>query len=176
MYKSAIKLFLLLVTVLVTQAPVTAFAENVSEYKIKAGFIFNFAKFTKWPDKSDDLKICIFGKDPFGETIDSLDGKRSNGRTIKIIRTKKIDEIKTCHIAFLNIIPPERHLFERALKKIRDTHVLTVADAANVTDFGVMIGMRVSNDKIAFDVNHTVAQASNLEISAKLLRLASEVN
>ena len=151
-------------------------AANVSEYKIKAGFIYNFAKFTKWPDESDELKICIFGIDPFGNTIDSLNGRQSNGRTIKIIRTKNIDEIKTCHIAFLNIIPPERHLFERALKKIRGTHVLTVADAANVTDFGVMIGMRISNDKIAFDVNHTVAQASNLEISAKLLRLASQVN
>lgn len=166
----------MLVTVLVTQAPVTASAENVSEYTIKAGFIYNFAKFTKWPDESEDLKICIFGKDPFGNTINSLNGRQSNGRTIKIIRTKKIDEIKNCHIAFLNIIPPERHLFERALKKIKGTNVLTIADAANVTDFGVIIGMRIDNDKIAFDVNHTVAQASNLEISAKLLRLASQVN
>ncbi len=176
MHKATIKLFLLLVTVLVTQAPVTASAENVSEYTIKAGFIYNFAKFTKWPDESEDLKICIFGKDPFGNTINSLNGRQSNGRTIKIIRTKKIDEIKNCHIAFLNIIPPERHLFERALKKIKGTNVLTIADAANVTDFGVIIGMRIDNDKIAFDVNHTVAQASNLEISAKLLRLASQVN
>jgi len=166
----------LLVTVLVTQAPVAVSAENVSEYKIKAGFIYNFAKFTKWPDESDDLKICIYGKDPFGNTIDNLDGKKSGGRTIRVFRTKNIDEIKTCHIAFLNIIPPERHLFERALKKINGMHVLTVADAENVTDFGVMIGLRISNDKIAFDVNHTVAQASNLEISAKLLRLASQVN
>lgn len=176
MHKDTIKLFLLLVTILVTQTPVAASAENVSEYKIKAGFIYNFAKFTKWPDESDDLKICIYGKDPFGNTIDSLDGKQSSDRVIKIFRTKNIDEIKTCHIAFLNIIPPERHLFERALQKIKGTHVLTVADAANVTEFGVIIGMRINNDKIAFDVNHTVAQASNLEISAKLLRLASEVN
>jgi len=176
LHKDTIKLFLLLVTILVTQTPVAASAENVSEYKIKAGFIYNFAKFTKWPDESDDLKICIYGKDPFGNTIDSLDGKQSSDRVIKIFRTKNIDEIKTCHIAFLNIIPPERHLFERALQKIKGTHVLTVADAANVTEFGVIIGMRINNDKIAFDVNHTVAQASNLEISAKLLRLASEVN
>ncbi len=167
---------LLLVTILVTQAPVVAIADNVSEYTIKAGFIYNFAKFTQWPDKSGELKVCIFGKDPFGRNIDKINGKKSNGRTIRIVRTKRIDEVRTCHIAFLNIIPPERYLFERALKKIHGAHVLTVSDAANVTEFGVMIGLSINDDKVAFDVNHTMALASDLEISAKLLRLAREVN
>ncbi|MBT8119646.1 MAG: YfiR family protein [Gammaproteobacteria bacterium] len=171
-----IKNLLLLYAILVAQMPVVAVADNVSEYTIKAGFIYNFAKFTQWPDKSDELKICIFGKDPFGKNIDKIDGKISNGRTIRVIRTQKIDEVRSCHIAFLNIIPPERYLFERALKKIDGTHVLTVSDARNVTEFGVMIGLSINDDKIAFDVNHTMALASDLEISAKLLRLAREVN
>jgi hypothetical protein len=167
---------LLPVAILVTQMPVAAVADNISEYTIKAGFIYNFAKFTQWPDKSDELKVCIFGKDPFGNNIDKISGKVSNGRTIRVIRTQKIDEVRSCHIAFLNIIPPERYLFERVLKKIHGAHVLTVSDARNVTEFGVMIGLSIDDDKIAFDVNHTVALASNLEISAKLLRLAREVN
>lgn len=176
MYKKTIKHLLLLVTILVSQVPAAVFAENVSEYTIKAGFIYNFAKFTQWPDKSGELKVCIFGKDPFGNKIDSIDGKVSNGRTIRVVRTRRIDEVRTCHIVFLNIIPPERYLFERALKKIDGAHVLTVSDAENVTEFGVMIGLSINDDKVAFDVNHTMALASNLEISAKLLRLAREVN
>lgn len=176
MYKISIKRLLMLVAILVAQAPVPTFAENISEYTIKAGFIYNFAKFTQWPDDTQELKICIYGKDPFGRNIDSLNGKISNGRTITVVRTKLIDEVRTCHIAFLNIIPPDRYLFERALKKISGSHVLTISDAPYVTDFGVMIGMRINDDKIAFDVNHTVAQASKLEISAKLLKLAGEVN
>lgn len=166
----------MLVAILAAQAPVPTFAENISEYTIKAGFIYNFAKFTQWPDDAQELKICIYGKDPFGSNIDSLNGKKSNGRTIRVVRTNLIDEVRTCHIAFLNIIPPDRYLFERALNKIRGSHVLTISDAPYVTEFGVMIGMRINDDKIAFDVNHTVAQASNLEISAKLLKLAGEVN
>ena len=176
MYKISIKQLLMLVAILAAQAPVISFAQNISEYTIKAGFIYNFAKFTQWPDDSDELKICVYGKDPFGTDIDRLNGKESNGRTIRIFRTKRIDEIRTCHIAFLNIIPPERHLFERALKKIKGSHVLTVSDAPKVTEFGVMIGLRINDDKIAFDVNHTVAKASDIEISSKLLRLAQEVN
>lgn len=176
MYRKTIKRLLLLAAILVAQAPVAAFAENISEYTIKAGFIYNFARFTQWPDDTGELKVCIYGRDPFGINIDKLNGKQSNGRTIKVVRTRLISEVRTCHIAFLNIIPPERHLFERALKKLDGSNVLTVSDADGVIDFGVMIGLRIDNDKVAFDINHTMAQASNIEISAKILRLAREVN
>lgn len=161
---------------LVSQIPALSLADNVSEYTIKAAFIYNFARFTEWPDESDELKVCIYGEDPFGSSIDILNGKQSNGRTIKVIRTRSIDEVKSCHIAFLNIIPPVRRLFARALQDIEGANVLTVSDAEGVIDFGVMIGLKLDNDKVAFDVNHTVAKASNIEISAKLLRLAKVVN
>lgn len=161
---------------LVSQIPALSLADNVSEYTIKAAFIYNFARFTEWPDESDELKVCIYGEDPFGSSIDILNGKQSNGRTIKVIRTRSIDEVKSCHIAFLNIIPPVRRLFARALQDIEGANVLTVSDAEDVIDFGVMIGLKLDNDKVAFDVNHTVAKASNIEISAKLLRLAKVVN
>ena len=161
---------------LVSQIPALSLADNVSEYTIKAAFIYNFARFTEWPDESDELKVCIYGEDPFGSSIDMLNGKQSNGRTIKVIRTRSIDEVKSCHIAFLNIIPPVRRLFARALQDIEGANVLTVSDAEGVIDFGVMIGLKLDNDKVAFDVNHTVAKASNIEISAKLLRLAKVVN
>lgn len=176
MFNIRYKLMLLLAISLASQMPVLSQANNISEYKIKAAFIYNFARFTQWPDDTNELKICVYGEDPFGSSIDSLNGKQSNDRTIKIVRTKLIEEVKSCHIAFLNIIPPERRLFVRALKEIQDTNVLTIADAANVIDFGVMIGLKINNDKVAFDVNHTIARASDIKISAKLLRLAQEVN
>jgi len=176
LYRISTRLLLLVMTMLVSQTPAVSFADNVSEYTIKAAFIYNFARFTQWPDDGDELRVCIYGKDPFGSAIDKLNGKKSNNRTIKIVRTRLIEEVKTCHIVFLNIIPPERYLFQQALKTIDGANVLTISDAANVTDYGVMIGLRIDNNKVAFEVNNTVAQESNLEISSKLLRLAREVN
>lgn len=161
---------------LVSVMPAISLADNVSEYTIKAAFIYNFARFTEWPDESDELRVCIYGEDPFGSTIDKLNGEQIKDRTIKVIRTRSIYDVKSCHIAFLNIIPPERRLFARALRDIEGASVLTISDAEGVIDFGVMIGLRIDNDKIAFDVNHTVAKASNIGISAKLLRLAKVVN
>ena len=176
MFNIRYKLILLLTISVVSLTPALSHANNVSEYTIKAAFIYNFARFTQWPDDTGELKICVYGEDPFGASIDSFNGKQSNGRTIKIVRTQLIEEVKSCHIAFLNIIPPERRLFVRALKEIKDTNVLTIADAAGVIDFGVMIGLKIDSDKVAFDVNHTVAKSSEIEISAKLLMLAQVVN
>lgn len=173
-----IKIFRVLLTLLVAMAlhmPALSYASNVPEYKIKAAFIYNFARFTQWQDGSGDLNICIYGKDPFDSYIDDLKGKKINNKTVKVIRTQIIEDVKFCHIAFLNIIPPEKHLFERALKKIDSANVLTIADADNVTQYGVMIGLVIENDKVGFKVNHTVAKASNLEISSQLLKLAKEV-
>lgn len=174
MYRFLNKALLLIAVTLASQMPAVSVADTVSEYTIKAAFIYNFARFTEWSGNSDEIKVCVYGKDPFGSSIDSLDGKIVKDKPIKIVRTQLIEDVKSCHIVFLNVIPPERRLFERALKIINGANVLTISDAANVVDFGVMIGMTIDNDKVAFEVNHTAAKAADLEISAKLLRLAKK--
>ena len=176
MFNNIYKLFVLPILSLASLSPTLSYADNISEHTVKAAFIYNFARFTQWPDDTDELKICIYGKDSFGSSIDKLNGKKVNDRAIRIIRTKKIEEVRSCHIAFLNIIPPEKRLFDRALANIEGYNILTISDADDVIDFGIMIGLKIDNNKVAFDVNHTVAKASGIEISAKLLRLANEVN
>ena len=175
MYKTTFKLLLAFLIILASQIATVSFASNISEYKIKAAFIYNFARFTQWPDDTNVFKICIYGENPFGSYIDNLNGKKINHEVVKIIHTRLIEEVKSCRIAFLNIMPPKQRLFERALDKIKGSHVLTVADAANVTRFGVMIGLQIENDKVGFEINNTAAKASELKISAQLLTLAKQV-
>ena len=61
-----------------------------SEYLIKAGFIYNFAKFVEWPpssfsDASAPLRICVLGRDPFGEELRNIImQKRVGGRTLEV--------------------------------------------------------------------------------------------
>lgn len=119
MVRYIFKLQFVFLVMLASQVPTLSFADNVSEYKIKVAFIYNFARFTEWPDDTSELKICVYGKDPFDSYLDSLSGKKVDDKTIKIIRTKIIEEVRSCNIVFLNIIPPEQYLFERALKKIK---------------------------------------------------------
>lgn len=175
MFKRLLKLILVLLVMSASQMPTLSLAGKVSEYKNKVAFIYNFARFTEWPDDNSELKICVYGKDPFDSYIDSLNGRKIDDKTIKIVRTPKIEEVRTCNIAFLNLISPERHLFELALKQIKGTRILTISDAADVVKFGVMIGLLIEDDKVGFVINHTLAKSAKLVISAQLLRLAKEV-
>ena len=52
------------------------------EYEVKAGFLFNFAKFIEWPANeaapNRSFTLGVLGSDPFGDTLDAMEGK--NGR------------------------------------------------------------------------------------------------
>src|ERR1700733_6570688 len=43
--------------------------ESIDEYRVKAAFLYNFAKFVEWPAHTgadDTFVICVLGRSPFG--------------------------------------------------------------------------------------------------------------
>ena len=49
---------------------------KVSEYQVKATYLYNFGRFVHWSPnatatKGDSFSICVLGQDPFGPTLDS---------------------------------------------------------------------------------------------------------
>src|SRR5438045_7114252 len=83
-------------------------SSDSSEYLIKAGFIYNFARLVEWPatafaQPDSPIVIGIWGTDPFGPVIDQvLDGKRVNGRGFVVKRLKSLNDLKDCHILFVS--------------------------------------------------------------------------
>src|SRR6267378_3023025 len=79
-------------------APET-FAQT-SESLIKAGFIYNFAKFVEWPSTSfaqpdSPIVIGILGTDPFGGIIDRIVAdKNISGRGFVVRRLKWAKDFK----------------------------------------------------------------------------------
>ena len=53
--------------------------------------------------------------------------------------------------------------------------MLTIADATGALDAGVGINMELRQSKIAFEVNLEAARSAQMNLSSKLLRLASRV-
>ncbi len=146
------------------------------EYKVKAVFIYNFIHFIDWPQSTyeysyDEFVIGIIGGDPFGTYIDeAVAGERIKSHRIKVQRYKSVEEIKKCHILFINTHDPEE------TKKILDftakRHILTVSDTPNFIRWGGMVRFFTVEDKIRLEINNTLARARELKISSKLLRVA----
>ena len=147
-----------------------------SEYQIKAAYLYNFAKFVEWPaevlaDPSLPLSICIFGKDPFGDALDTIRDKIVKGRKLVIRQYSGIEDLKECHIIFIS--PSEKKNLAGILEKIKDMHMLTVSDMEGFADRGGMITLNKAENKIRLEINLDAAQQSGLKVSSKLLKLAT---
>jgi hypothetical protein len=153
---------------------VTARADELPEYRLKAAFLFNFALFTEWPPEVGGIiNLCVDGTDPFGKEIDVLQGKAVGSRTIDVQRKHPGESLKGCQIVF--IAPSAIGRLPQVLESVRGLPVLTVADSVGAARRGAALNLAVGQNKVSFEVNLQAARAAGLNLSSKLLRLAAEV-
>lgn len=150
--------------------------EDNAEYKIKAGYLYNFTKFVIWPkDGSETFNICIFGQDPFGALIDPIEKRTAFSLPIKLFRFNTPSKTQRCHIVFISADKKD-DFFAKGALVIRDVDKsLSVGEGDTFADHGGMIGFVNRDGKIKLQVNLKALQQSGLTISAKLLEVAEIV-
>jgi hypothetical protein len=154
----------------------TAFAA-VPEYKTTAALIFKIGKFVRWPEDAftsadGTFRLCIVGRDDFGDSIDSLGGKTLQGRVIAISRLSDPQQSATeCHIVFIS--ESERDRVPEFLSSIARSPVLTISDIEGFASEGGMVGFATTATKVHFEINAAASKRARLEIGAQLLQLAT---
>jgi hypothetical protein len=118
-------------------------------------------------------QLLIFGRDPFGEGIDPLQGKKVGDRSIAIHRKTSVESLKSCQIVFIANLAIGS--LPRVLDSVRGTPVLTVADSPGSAAQGVALNMGEAQNRITFEADLQAAREAGLSLSSKLLRLATEV-
>lgn len=154
------------------------YADEASvEYKIKAGYLYNFTKFITWPEeKTETFNICILGTDPFGALINPIEQRNAFGHPIKLIRLANLSAPKEapqkkprCHILFtsssIKSIPLAQYL----------ENTLTVGERENFAAEGGMIGFVNRESRIKLQINLKSIKLSGLKVSAKLLEVTEIV-
>lgn len=166
----------MLAMLLSSQIFATESAQLVTEYRIKAAFLYNFSRFTSWPEQAipdnGNFTVCVLGKDPFGESLDSLAGKKVNNNSLAVGRFTSLDKIEGCQLVYVNL--PKKDL-KKAMSVLKQHPILTVSDMDSFTDAGGIIRFKLVNNKVRFDINIDAARTANLSISSKLLSLATIV-
>jgi YfiR/HmsC-like len=154
-------------------------ARALTEYEVKAAFLFNFAKFVEWPPQafpqaSTALVFGIMGDDPFGPTLpEILDRETVKGRPIKIQHYRPGDDFAGCHLLFVS-----RSLAGQAkdiLDHARSLGVLTVSEIEGFTAQGGMINFVMVDKSVRFDINAKAMESAGLKASSKLLAVAHAV-
>lgn len=149
------------------------------EYRVKAGFLYNFAKYVEWPtgkfgSSTDAIVIGILGADPFGKTLDTaVAGKTIDGHSIRIRRFQRIEEFEGCHILFIGA--SEKNRLTDIHARLRGHHVLTVGDADGFLQQGGQIHFVTEDHRVKFDINWVATREAGLKLDANLLRAARRV-
>jgi len=164
-----------LLTAALSVMPVLCKADDraAPEYRIKAAFLYNFARFVSWPASAtgnNEFSLCVLGTDPFGELVDSLAGKLVHNQGLVIRRLQVITLEDNCQLVYIS----RENLVDLAatLAMLKDQPVLTVSDMDDFIARGGIIRFRLVKKKVRFDINTDAASTAGLTISSKLLSLA----
>jgi len=151
----------------------------LSEYQVKALFLFNFAKYVEWPANTfgatnSPITIGIVGGGPCLEPLQkTIEGKLVSEHPILIRQLDKIENLNKCQILFIGI--SEKKRMGEILDQVRNTPVLTVSEVEQFAGQGGMIGFVKKDGKVRLEINLKAARQAKLEISSKLLGVADNV-
>lgn len=154
------------------QATCALASEPLPEYTVKAGYLYNFAMLTEWPASAIGayLEMCFIGDKGLGTALETLQGKVVNSLPINVRLIRHEDEAKACNVLFIADVA--RADFARIKREIEGRPVLTVTDDSNLAKSGVAIFLRPEQKRLVFEIDTNATKRAQLNISARLLRLA----
>ncbi len=146
--------------------------------RIKAAFVYNFTKFTDWPDNAfansdTPLKLCTFGAKGLHSALQRVEGRRVKSRILVVRHPATAGELDECHLVFFGAAEWPR--LEKMIKDMNHRPVLTVGDVPGFTRLGGIINLKTVKGKIRIEINVAAAEAAGLRFSSKLLRLSKVV-
>lgn len=147
------------------------------EYKVKAAFLLNFAKFVTWPENANPpatFPLCVVGEDPFGAALNGVEEKQIGGQNVSLRRGLAVGEgLAQCRMLFVG--SSERANLKGILQVVAGKPVVTVGDIEGFAQAGGMFEFKDQGGRLSFVINNAKAKESGLRISASLLSLALEV-
>jgi hypothetical protein len=155
-------------------------SKTAGEYEVKAAFLYNFAKFVEWPERSfasaqSDFTICVLGNDPFGRTLDeALEAKTIGNRRVKLERVKDAAQARQCQMVFVS--PSDSQRLPEIIDQLRGASVLVVGETDGFARAGGTVQFTLEEDRVRFTINPDAAERAGLRLSSKLLALAKIVH
>ena len=150
-------------------------------YVLKAVYLEKFTRFVSWPEESRmdnpelPFVIAVIGRTPLTENLEQIySNQRINNKKVEVKRIFNLYEIESVHI--LVIAETERKNLQNILALTKKLPVLTISEAPNFAEKGVLINFYEDRNKLRFEINETAVLQSPLQMSFYLLNSAKIVN
>ena len=154
-------------------------AQLISEYKVKAAYLYSFTKFVEWPaaafaSPSDPIRLCILNNKPFETELNQIAGNRQiAGHPVVVSLVHDGKESRGCHELFIGSSQSQDAM--QVIDSLRGTSVLTVGETEDFVEQGGIINFVVFDEHVQFQVNQKAATQAGLHMSSQLLSVAKRV-
>jgi len=156
-------------------------AKPLTEYDIKAAFLFKFNHFIDFHNNSGEKYIIgILGENPFqADILKELEKKEIKGKKIEVrfLDEKKTDflnDVSKCRMLYIS--SSLKNDYQKIFESIKHYPVLTVGEGRDFIEKGGMIGFLLLDKNVRFEVNLKAIEKSGLKITdVSILRIATYV-
>ncbi|MEP6918018.1 MAG: YfiR family protein [Acidobacteriota bacterium] len=152
-----------------------AWTQSVTAAQLKAGFVFNFARFAEWPIKAlgsnASLVLCVRGDAAVEQSLDQwADGHEISGHHVTVRAVRAGEPVNTCHLLYAGSLDKQQAVV--LLESVKGLPIFTVSDLADFAAMGGTAHLFPENGRLRFAVNVESAQRAGLHLSSQLLALA----
>jgi len=147
------------------------------EYKVKAGFIYNFAKFIEWPEENtsrdpNSILIGIIPDTPETDVFFSLRDKSVGGKRIEVKKFKDVRDkgVEHCHILFFD--SKNEAFIKESLLIVKYRSALTVGHREGFIQAGGIINFFTEEGRLRFEVNLDAAKRARIKLGSQILMSA----
>lgn len=160
-----------------TAAPASPLQEAAGsrEYLIKAAFVYELIKATRWPRQSSGrILLCVRGSDPFGSAWDSIRGRPVGADRLQISHLQTTSSIAGCDVLFIGT--SDRDWWEQSRSSLANQPILTLSEMTGFSRSGGMVTMMNVDNRLRFDVNLPAVRRAGLSINTEALKLANMIH
>jgi hypothetical protein len=154
---------------------VAAAAQDVTEPALKAAFIYNFTKFTDWPEAaapaSESFVLCVVGDEAVGGALEQMiKGRAIGGHSMAVAIVAPTGPQRACRVLYLSGMTAGQAT--QIITGLRDLPVLTISDLDGFVELGGIAQLFFEHGRLRFNVQVGSATRARLHISSRLLALA----
>lgn len=150
---------------------VSAFGQKT---KYQSLFIYNFAKYIKWPGDFNNGKfvIGVLGSSEITEDLKNMVSikKSIHGLQMEVTEIASLDEMVSCNLLFVTEDFCDN--LEEVQNALNGTPTLIVTDKTGMAEQGAAINFVEQDGKIRFELNQSGTENLGLKISTSLTSLA----
>ena len=147
-----------------------------SEWEVKAGCLYNFVLYTRWPrsafsHNTAPFEVAVVGKDLYQKKLDEVFRRKKFGhRPIVVRRYPSADKVRSAQVVVLGPMPEEERL--RLFQRFQGKPTLLVGSDPEDIALGAHARLYLKGRRVAFTIHSKAVQAAGLRMSSKLLQHA----